>query len=184
MTFHGRHQSSLESVLKHPQPAPLTPDQEREAELTFSRIVEYCEPIQKLRPYKKVMLVRVTHELCRSRTTFLKHFFAFLGAGIDIHAFTTGLDQFSGFDSSSSEEQKKHAVSGMEKYASFIFENMLLPRKLSEFAPTTYKLVLTIIYIVRAAGTMRPRPISAALSSGLSDAVDTRSRRILSDATV
>ncbi|EZF31475.1 hypothetical protein H109_01736 [Trichophyton interdigitale MR816] len=164
MTFHGRHQSSLESVLKHPQPAPLTPDQEREAELTFSRIVEYCEPIQKLRPYKKVMLVRVTHELCRSRTTFLKHFFAFLGAGIDIHAFTTGLDQFSGFDSSSSEEQKKHAVSGMEKYASFIFENMLLP--------------------LRAAGTMRPRPISAALSSGLSDAVDTRSRRILSDATV
>ncbi|EZF25228.1 hypothetical protein H112_02419 [Trichophyton rubrum D6] len=66
----SRHQSSLERVFEPPQPAPLTPDQEREAEPTFSGIVEFCEPIQKLEPYKKVTLVRVTHELCRSRATF------------------------------------------------------------------------------------------------------------------
>ncbi|KAG5295649.1 hypothetical protein I7I50_08484 [Histoplasma capsulatum G186AR] len=148
-TAHHRHRTSLEQVLDFTAP-PLTPAEQVQADSIFNQLIAHCEPIQRSKPYKRVTLVRLTYEHCRSKNVFLQQIFTYFDGLPDQSqgqkpTFEHGLSKFLGFSSQTILERKREAEMMMDSFAEYLFDNFFLPMK--------------------AVGTKTPQPTPASLSA-------------------
>ncbi|KAM5471086.1 hypothetical protein MauCBS54593_003424 [Microsporum audouinii] len=154
---HHRHQSSLEEVLDFTTPC-ISAAEQSQAQTVINALINHCEALQSSTPYKKVTLVRLTYEECRSVDLFLRQIFTYfdgLYCSSDDTAiqpcFVRGLARYDGFSSQSPETQKREAESAMNSFAEYLFDNFFLP--------------------MRAAGSKTPQASAASLSAPAIDHV-------------
>ncbi|OJD21108.1 hypothetical protein ACJ73_07555 [Blastomyces percursus] len=132
---HHRHQASLEQALDLPAAAPLTTDKLDQADAILKKLIDHCEPLQSKTPYEKVALVRLTYEHCRSKHTFLRQVFTYLGTAQDQNSqgsppsFEHGLMKFSTFNSEAAPARKREVERVIDSFAEYLFDNFSLPMK-------------------------------------------------------
>ncbi|OJD19629.1 hypothetical protein ACJ73_08629 [Blastomyces percursus] len=157
---HHRHQASLEQVLDLPVAASLTTAELAQASDIFNKLISHCEPLQSSKPYKKVTLVRLTYEHCRSKDTFLRQAFTYFDKTQDQTpppTFKHGLLKYSSFNSQAAPERKREAEGVIDSFAEYLFDNFFLPMK--------------------ASGTKTPQPTPATLSApSIENAIGTPAR--------
>ncbi|GBF62694.1 hypothetical protein TMEN_5258 [Trichophyton mentagrophytes] len=128
-------QASLEGLLDFSGPS-LSVTELAQAQVVISALLNHCEPLQSNKPYKKVTLVRLTYEQCRSVDLFLQQFFTYFdtcycssGDTAIQPSFERGLARCAGFSSQSSVAQKQEAESVMNSFAEHLFSSFFLPMK-------------------------------------------------------
>ena len=133
---HHRHQSSLEGVLDFSSPQPLGPDQRNRATDIFNQIVAQYEPCQTDdKGYKRITLLRVTHDLIISRDNFLSCFFLFVeeelrqGEDVSELSLSQALSRYVNPDSWSRQQRKKFEIS-LAAFSDYLVDNFFLPRTL------------------------------------------------------
>ncbi|PGG97760.1 hypothetical protein GX51_07141 [Blastomyces parvus] len=109
--------------------APLTTDELDQADDIFRKLIDHCEPLQSKIPYKKVTLVRLTYEHCRSKHTFLRQIFTYLDAEDQNSqdpppTFEHGLLKYSTFNSEAAPAKKgevEHVIDSFAEISLIIF---------------------------------------------------------------
>lgn len=170
-TAHHRHRTSLEQVLDFTAP-PLTPAEQVQADSIFNQLIAHCEPIQRSKPYKRVTLVRLTYEHCRSKNVFLQQIFTYFDGLPDQSqgqkpTFEHGLSKFLGFSSQTILERKREAEMMMDSFAEYLFDNFFLPSMYCTYTyfQFSYAFFTHIVDLVKAVGTKTPQPTPASLSA-------------------
>ncbi|KAK2806384.1 hypothetical protein FQN51_007428 [Onygenales sp. PD_10] len=157
---HHRHQASLDGVRDFSAPSLSAAEQAQQAQAVISSLFNHCEPVQSSTPYKKVTLVRLTYEQCRSADLFLQLFFIYFdgfkfccssGDTAIQPSFNQGLARCAGFSSQSPAAQKQEVESVIDSFAEYLFNNFFLPMK--------------------AAGSKTPQASAASLSAPTIDNV-------------
>lgn len=131
---HHWHQASLEGVLDFSSPRPLEPDQRNKATDIFNQIVELYEPSQTDdKGYKRITLLRVTHDSVISRDNFLSYFFLFvekeLRQGEDVLelSLSQALSRYADLDSWS-RPQRRELETSLVVFSDYLVDNFFLPR--------------------------------------------------------
>ncbi|OJD11710.1 hypothetical protein ACJ73_09490 [Blastomyces percursus] len=115
----AHHHQSLEGILDFSGPS-LSATEQAQAQAVISALLNHCEPLQSRKPYKKVTLIRLTYEQCRSVDLFLQQFFTY---------FDTFYCSSAGFSSQFPAAQKQEVESVMNSFAEYLFNNFFLPMK-------------------------------------------------------
>jgi hypothetical protein len=133
---HHRHQSSLEGVLDFSSPQPLEPDQRNRATDIFNQIVAQYESSQTNdKGYKRITLLRVTHDSVISRDNFLSCFFLFVekelrqGEDVSELSLSQALSRYVNLDSWS-RQQRKELETSLATFSDYLVDNFFLPRTL------------------------------------------------------
>lgn len=113
---HHRHQTSLEGWPSASK--PLEPDRKLEATRVFNQIVDHYEPSQTDGSYRRVTLIRLTHEYARSQDDFLRYFFKYMEGDLD-----QALSRLANID------ENGDLTSQLASFADYLVDNFFLPCK-------------------------------------------------------
>jgi hypothetical protein len=130
MTSHHRHQSSLEGVIDFSSRS-LEPDERSRATQIFNQIIGHYERAQSEGgQYKRITLIRVSHEHTISGDNFLKHFFLYIERELRLKelSFSQTLSIFIDFDSWNT-ERKNELETHLVTFADYLVDNFFLPCK-------------------------------------------------------
>lgn len=153
-----------------------------------TKLITYCEPLQRSKPYKKATLVRVTYEHCRSKSVFLQQIFTYFDGLQDQSqgqnpTFEHGLSKFLSFSSQTvlERERERETEMMMDSFADYLFDNFFLPSMYCTYIhsfPAFSMLFFThLVDLVKAVGAKTPQPISASFSAPpIENAVGTPAR--------
>ncbi|KAG5295524.1 hypothetical protein I7I50_08297 [Histoplasma capsulatum G186AR] len=161
MSQHRRHKLSLEGFIFPLIPAPLAPEESREARTLFNTMVNYMPDRTVKNRYKPAVLINATFEHVKSADEFLDYFFTYIYGSItaeeehgtgSVHQTFTYFRDFSLWNSM----RKGEAVVAMDKFAEYMIDNFFMP--------------------LRASSVKTPQPTPTSLSSKQSTPIGTRSR--------
>jgi hypothetical protein len=131
---HHRHQSSLEGVLDFSPPQPLEPDQRNRATDIFNQIVAQYEPSQTDgKGFKRITLLRVTHDSAISKDNFLICFFLFVEQELrqreDVSELnlSQALSRYINLDSWSRQQRKELEIS-LTAFSDYLVDSFFLSR--------------------------------------------------------
>lgn len=114
---------------------PADPEQHSRATSIFSQIISHYEQSQTLKPYKRITLIRATHEYAISQETFLSYFFVGIHnqlvgdeESVSNSSFSQALAHFANFDSWDT-ERKDVLRTHLAAFAEYLVNYLFLPRK-------------------------------------------------------
>jgi HNH endonuclease len=161
MPPHFRHESSMQGLIDF-SAEPAVPEQHSRATSIFSQIISHYEQSQTLKPYKRITLIRATHEYAISQETFLSYFFVGIHnqlvgdeESVSNSSFSQALAHFANFESWDT-ERKDVLRERLCGFADYLLDNFFLPCK-HTLLPIAYTNT-DVDYLVKASGRKTPQP--------------------------